>query len=294
MKTKITTLVLLFLFACVGLAQDSIKTEKLNNYKNILGKYRQNFDEKSKEVIRIEKEVSIGKNKKPIVKNRTFIANDTLFKIIVKAIYEACEIDPVELRRTINQDPEKNKKEIKEDVAKNQQIEKPYGLIEGAFEGELKKHFSNTIYLLTRIPVYVKAKVLSIRQIEEYNTLGGHSIRSDKYIIRLQAEKVIKGKIPLIEQPEFEVYYRYWEPVSKDYIVGNSYLFLIWNRDVDDTPWQYAVATFIDEHGGRLLVKNNILYDDYNIFGLGKEVKWTDFVNAINDKIYRIKNLMDY
>ena len=274
MKTKITTLVLLFLFACVGLAQDSVKTEKLNNFINTFKPYSQKSFWEYKKLRSVD--------------------YDSI-KEVVKVIYEAIECAPIE----VNSIERLDKKMWEDDLKKNKNNPpsvEPCGFVIRHFTSMIEEKYPPLISALTSIPIFVKAKIESIDTGIVDVKIGKNSISHIKKLIaKLNIEDVVKGNMILKGKHEFSTYYCYWENVAQenDYKIGKSYLFPLWNRDPDDKP-AFAVATYLDKHGARFLVANDILYDYYNIFGLGKEVKWTDFVNAINDKIYRIKNMLDY
>jgi len=82
-------------------------------------------------------------------------------------------------------------------------------------------------------------------------------------------------------------------PEVKEYKTGETYLFLLWDRHEEHNPG-YAVATFIQERGCRFVVKDNILYDDYNYFGFGTAVNWSIFKASLNNVIAQILNCGDY
>ena len=67
----------------------------------------------------------------------------------------------------------------------------------------------------------------------------------------------------------------------------------LWNRVIENNP-PLAVATVFDGNGARFLVKDGILHDNYNAFQMGNEINWSDFFKKFNDRVYRIKNMLEY
>jgi hypothetical protein len=187
--------------------------------------------------------------------------NDKEFNHIMKEVYEAIEIASPEIMRN---------NDINMHGAKNY------------FLRAVQDRYSYIIKNLIRIPVFVKAKILSSRIV--YKSGFG------QINLTLKPEYVVKGKEPFLKQPEFEVFYREYEyvPKEKDYKIGKSYLFPLWYRGPQEDTI-FAIATFIDGgHHTRFLVENNVLHDDVSYFGMGTEVKWDNFVKNINEMIYSI------
>lgn len=151
----------------------------------------------------------------------------------------------------------------------------------GGFLRAVKSRYSYFLTTLIRIPIFVKAKILSKNGV----TKGSFF----QYNLKLKPEYVLKGKEQFLTQPEFEVYYREYEnvPQEKDYKVGESYLFPLWDRaELDNSI--FAIATWMDGHGSRFLVKNNLIYDEYNFFNFGTEINWDIFVKKIHEMIKKI------
>jgi len=188
-----------FLFSFLSLAQESEKALKVSKYLNTLKKYQKEKAHKS--IKKLE---------------------DKDFKIIVKEVYEAEEIDPHGKNKIFEEDHNRWISEIKTDKNKLYKNVK-YGVVEGTILNEIKKRYSNLIYILVRVPIFVKAHVISIK--EDFDKDGFR-----KYVLKLKPEYIIKGKVDFINQPEFEVYYRNYEGVTpdKDFKVDKSYLLPIW------------------------------------------------------------------
>lgn len=263
MKIKhLFSFILIFSITC--LAQQNEKELKLNNYLNTLKKYQTN-----------KAYTEFGRK------------NDKDFKLIVKATYEAIEIAPDELHDIFALDHVRWEEEVKSDRNKMYANIK-YGVVQRVILDEIKNRYSEVFYLLTRIPIFIKAKVISIKE-------GSDDAGFAKIVIKLKPEKIIKGKESFIFEQEFDVYYRNYElvPSSKEFKVGNSYLILLWDRNEPANP-EFAVATWVDEQGSRFLIEDDVLYDEHNIFNMGTKVGWDEFVKNINDKIYRIINLLEY
>jgi hypothetical protein len=238
---KIIVHLCLFIFLFISItcpAQQSEKEIKINKYISTLKKYQKN---------------------KPY---RNFNKlTDLEFKIILKEIYEAIEISPNEVNDIFVEDNNRWKHEIKMDK-KNDKIKSKYGLVYYFTLEEVKKRYSEVVYLLIRIPVFIKGTIISIR--EDYNDDG-----FGRYVIKMKPEQVIKGTLPVIHEQEFDIYYRNYDRVfpQKDFKVGNSYLFPLWDRNEPNHP-ELAVATWIDEHGSRFLIKDGFLFDEHNISAL--------------------------
>jgi len=113
--------------------------------------------------------------------------------------------------------------------------------------------------------------------------------------MELKSEHKIKGKLPFLNQSSFKVYFRNYEGVvpEKDYKIGKSYLIPLWDRYEPGNP-EFAVATWADEHGARFLVENNILHDEFNVFGMGTDVNWDTFKKEINKTIFSITESSEY
>ena len=212
--------------------------------------------------------------------------DDEEFKVIVKEAYEAKEIAPFELNDIFEQDAYRMDEEIKLD-RKNKNYTRKYGTVEAVLMEQIKKRYSEVDYVLTRLQVFIKAKILSIREEDE----GDGFLR---ILVRLKPEQIIKGKAPVINEPEFEVYFRRYEMVlpEKDFKVGKSYLFPLFDRNEPNNP-ELAIATWVDGFGSRFLVENNVLNDEYNFFKMGTNISWDDFVKNINNKIFGITNLLE-
>ena len=119
-------------------AQQNEKELKTNNYLNTLKKYQK--DDAYSELNKME---------------------DKDFKIIVKETYEAIEIASDELNDIFAQDHVRWEEEVKSDRNKMYNNMK-YGVIQRIIFDEIKARYSDVIYILTRIPILIKAKVLAI------------------------------------------------------------------------------------------------------------------------------------
>jgi hypothetical protein len=246
------------------------------------------FAQENEKAIKVEKYVNTLKAYQSGMKYRDFDKmDDHNFKLILKEMYEAKEIAPEELNKIFARDHERW---VKEDTANKNDLLKSvkYGILEQQILDQAKKRYPILIYILLRIPVFIRAKILSSELVYDKNGFP-------KYVLKLKPEQIIKGKVPIITKDEFEVYYRNYEgvPQSRDYKIGKSYLFLLWDRNELANPG-LSVATWVDGHGSRFLITNNILHDEYNIFNMGKEVNWNLFVKKINDMIYKITNSKEY
>ncbi len=140
---------------------------------------------------------------------------------------------------------------------------------------------------MTRIPVLLKAKVVSINE----ESVAGFS----KMVIKLQPEEIIKGKLTFLKGNELTVYYRYYEavPSSNDFKVGESYFLPIWDRHEPENP-EFAIATWVDGHGSRFLIKDGFLHDEFNFFEMGTKIEWAEFKSTLEKIIYKIHNELRY
>jgi hypothetical protein len=145
----------------------------------------------------------------------------------------------------------------------------------------VRTRYSNMLVTLIRIPIFVKAEV---KGIEEVNKGGFRQIN-----LKLKPEFVVKGKEGFLNQTEFEVFHRYYNyvPDSIDYKTGKSYLFPLWDRGEEENEI-FAVATWIDLYEARFLVEDNILYDRSNFFNMGTKVEWQDFIERFNLLVNKI------
>ncbi|MDP2303822.1 MAG: hypothetical protein Q8N03_15505 [Ignavibacteria bacterium] len=191
--------------------------------------------------------------------------NENEFSHLLKLAYEAIEIASPEL---------KERADIK------------YYTIFNNFRTIIRKKYSPLLEALIRIPVLVKAKVIDM---EEVNKGGFRQIN-----LKLRPEHIIKGKEQFLNQPEFTVFYRYYNyvPDSIDYKIGNIYLFPLWDRGEEENKI-FAVATWIDQYGARFLIKDNIIYDRSNFFNMGFKIIWEDFVSEFMDIENKIINEKD-
>jgi hypothetical protein len=256
--------IIIFIASVLGISQQNEKTIKIDKYLNILQEFQ------------INKEYEMLGN-----------LQEHEFKLIIKEMYEAIEIAPVELNAIFADDHNRWIEEIKFN-RNNLYYKVKYGIVQNALLDEVKKRYSEIIYILIRVPVLIKAQVVSIK--EDYDKDG-----FGKFVLRLKPEQIIKGEVSFINEQEFDVYYRNYEmiPASKEFKVGKSYLVPLWDRNEPANP-EFAIATWIDKSGSRFLIENETLYDEHNIFNMGTKVKWVEFVKNINDLIFRIKNSMEY
>lgn len=189
---------------------------------------------------------------------------DKDFNVIMKEAYEAIEIAPTEITKIMLTDM-------------------AYNNAQSDFLRILKKRYSRFLYALIRVPIFVKAKIITRREVMK----GGFR----QINLRLEPEYIIKGKESFLFQSEFEVYYREYEHVSesKDFKIGKSYLFPLWDRGEPDNS-DFAIATWVDGRGSRFLIENNLLHDEYTFFDMGTKVRWDVFVKNINETISKIIN----
>lgn len=147
----------------------------------------------------------------------------------------------------------------------------------------IKKRYSYYIQTIIRIPIFIKAKIISST---EENKSGFRQIN-----LTLKPKYIIKGVEPFLSKPEFTVFYREYEyvPKDKDYKIGESYLFPLWDRGEKENSI-FAIATWVDGNGSRFLIKNNILFDEYNFFNRGTEIKFDDIVKEVNETILSINS----
>ena len=145
----------------------------------------------------------------------------------------------------------------------------------------VKSRYSYFLTTLIRVPIFVKAKILSKNEVKKGSFF--------QINLKLKPEYRLKGKEQFLSQPEFEVYYREYEnvPKDKDYKVGESYLFPLWDRAEPDNKI-FAIATWMDGHGSRFLIKDNLIYDEYNFFNLGLEINWDYFIQKFNEMITQV------
>jgi predicted DNA binding CopG/RHH family protein len=148
---------------------------------------------------------------------------------------------------------------------------------------QVEARYSSILGTLIRIPIFVKAKILSSQEVSK----GGFS----QINLRLEPELIIKGKEIFLNQPDFEVFYRRYEMVLEevDYKIGKSYLFPLWDRGEPENQI-FAIATWISGNGSRFLVEDSVLHDENDFFKIGIEVSWDEFVKNINEMISCIIN----
>lgn len=285
MKSKLTFLFYFIIFASSCLPQDKINGAKLNEYFKLLQSYQ----------TKVNQEIS------PLFEQKNKLVDSTQEKSLkktVKAMYEAIEESPVELEKENMKNYKKLSSELKEDLQyynKNRKIE-PIGTVHGTFLRLIDNRYPKYVYYLTRIPIFMKAKVVAIKSIlDTFEIVPGRKISSSRMIMKLQPEIIIKGKNLVQSESEFEVYFRYWEQIenTKDFKIGKSYLIPAYYRGDELFP-TYAIATWLDDNGGRYLVESNSFYDEKNTFGMGNEVNWDDFVKVMNNRIFKIKNMLEY
>ena len=224
--------------------------------------------QKTEKTIKLERYLDVLQNYQEDVYSKFMALDDKEFHHIMKLAYEESEISSSELLKI-----------TKEDVL--------YRNAHGSFLRTVADRYSYIIKNLIRLPVFVKAKILSSKEVNK------SGFRQINFI--LKPEQILKGKESFLNLSEFEVYYREYEYVSasKDYKIGKTYLFPLWDRGESDNII-FAIATFVDGgHGYRFMVENNVLHDDANYFGMGTEVNWDDFVKGINEIISRIINEKD-
>lgn len=142
---------------------------------------------------------------------------------------------------------------------------------------------SYLLYAFVAVPVFIKAKVISITE----KNVGGFRQMN----LMLKPEYIIKGKEPALQNENLEVFHRYYEfiPDSLDYKVGKSYLFPIWDRG-EQPDSILAIATWFDKHGSRFLIENGLIHDPFNIFSEAKINSWDNFLQFIEDLITNIQN----
>lgn len=242
--------------------QQKEKEEKVNKYLNEIKKYQ--TDNKFNEINSVD---------------------EKSFKEIERSLYEAKEIGEDVLEDSLTKDHYRWMEDIKKD--KNNLTKKvKYGIVEGQIIDEIIKRHTYFNGVLIRVPVFMKAKILSYTP--------GYDKFGFRVIMKVQPEEILKCKVPYLLLNEFEVYFRDWgEGVSieRDFKVGKSYMIPIWYRpDIDITETKYSVATFVDKNGSRFLIDNGLMHDDYNIFGLGETVNWKVFADTVKSKIASIVN----
>lgn len=222
------------------------------------------FAQEEERTIKSEKYIDALQNCQGESYSKFMAIDDKEFNHIVRLAYEAIEIASTEILR-----------KTKDDI--------PLRNAQGDFFRVIKERYSYILKNLIRIPVFVKAKILSS---EEVNKGGFRQIN-----LKLKQEYIIKGKETFLLQPEFEVYYREYEYVteSNDYKIGKSYLFPLWDRGEPENKI-FSIATWLSGDGSRFLVENGVLHDENNNFKMGTEVNWDDFVKSINEMIFKIVN----
>lgn len=274
MKIKIVAIVLMLLLNDMVFPQEVIDTAKLK---------------KLKDMLILNQQVKKA--------NKDFLSkiNEGSLKKTVKTIYEANENAPIEVKKILKEDHIRWLKDTVVNEEKRSKAEQ-YQVIMGQFENLIKSRYQRYVYWNLRIPVFVKAKILNIKSENKLAEMSGHTnITYTRYIVTAKIEEVLQGQTFIGNKKEFELYYVYWEPAEpeNDFRVGKTYLLPLWNREIDDNP-PLAVSTVFDNHGARFIVENDFLIDNYNAFQLGNKIKWSDFLNKFNDRIYRIKNMLKY
>lgn len=268
--------ILILILCCTKLisAQQSEKFNKINEHLNTLKKYETNDGFKELENM-----------------------DHNNFKKFIKEVYEVREIAPKELYQTLQAVIENQKKDnTSSSVAFN-----AYRVHELSLD-MIRGKYSRLTYLLTRIPIFVKATVLSKREIVLPQKYEGRKNRKNivrNYyitVLKLRSEEIIKGKVDFLNNSEYEVWYINWEnvPSQKDFQIGKTYFIPIWYRKDPDIETEYSVATWVSDQGTRFLVENNAIQDEYNVFGFGRLVRWNDFTGKIRDHINKIKNNLEY
>lgn len=189
---------------------------------------------------------------------------DNEFNHIVKEAYEAIEIASPELLNI-----------TRSNIS--------YRNAQGKFLQVVAQRYSHILETLIRIPIFVKAKILSSQEVGK----GGFS----QINLKLEPELIIKGKELFLNQPDFEVFYRRYEmvPEEVDYKIGKSYLFPLWDRGEPENQI-FAIATWVSGDGSRFLVEDSVLHDENDFFKMGIEVSWDEFVKNINEMISCIIN----
>ena len=188
--------------------------------------------------------------------------DSTRFKEVVKTAYEAIEIASSELLNITKADT-------------------GYRNAQGDFLRAVKKRYSDIYKILIQIPVFVKAKIVSVK---ELNKGGFRQIN-----LGLEPEYILKGKEPFLSQPEFEVFYREYEyvPDSLDYKVGKSYFFPLWDRG-EKKNQMFAIATWISGDYSRFLIEDDVFHDKNNFFKMGPKIKWNEFILHLENMISKI------
>lgn len=276
MKTKTVFVMLLVLLTCSCFAQEGDKTTKLNNYLNMLEKYKKyNFEEFNNLINKLD--------------------NKALWSE-AKIIYEAIEVTPMDVERIIKEDIKrvdniykKNKllKVLIKNIVSNQNIQ-------GIILNKIEEKYGREVFSVINNPIILKAKVLSLYIIRDDLMPGMGNRFNNKKVLTLSTEEVIKGKVDFVNQPKIEVYYRDWQEVYKeDFKVGGSYLFFLHVEKLDD-KYPFAVNVLVDRGGSRFLIDNSSIAKDLQNINKKNNIEWNSKKQSLIEIIDRINNKNEY
>ena len=159
MKIKLMAFILLLLLISHSFAQDSVKTEKQNKLITVFKNYQQ-----------------AKKTKKEAVSK---IGNSSL-KEVVKTLYEANEIEPIAFNKILYDDHQRWLKDTDINVNNKRPKLEQYQILYGEFLNQIRNNFPRYVYWLTRIPVFVKAKIVSITYENKVSKFG----EKERYLIK--------------------------------------------------------------------------------------------------------------
>jgi len=223
------------LLASSCFAQESDKTTKLNNFVQMLERYRKDS---------FEEYCNVMNN-----------IDDNTLRRETKIIYDAIEIAPNEVKKILEDDNLRAKK-VYDERSKNKlpliTIVKYYPIY---FElmRRIDEKYGYLVTATVESPIIVRAKVLSLKITNDYFNSDPQR-KLNRKILKLSVEEILKGVVDFAKQKEMEVFYRDWnENSAPDFNVGSSYLFYLKVEKADDI-YPFSVHVNVDGSGSRFLI----------------------------------------
>ena len=207
-------------------------------------------------------------------------------KKLAQITYKAYENNPIGIIRFIASENKKLDDEIMKDKSKIKSIS--VGMIQAKIWDVIKLNLSKKTYELIRTPYFIKAKIINKDTVNYIDKSTGFDYV--KIVIKAVVIDVLKGKNVINKGSEIEFYYlTNWEKPKEEYKMENTYLLPLEPRNGSDLTFNLiALVTYLDTPDVVFEIKNGILLDTYNYFGLGN-TNWDNFKKTFNEKIIKIK-----
>jgi len=159
---------------------------------------------------------------------------------------------------------------------------------------KIREKFSPKDYVLIYLPYYLIIKITEVNETktymrEEEKTLPNPIIVEVKCIVK----QTLKGRFSKGEQITF-LYNKNW-PYAPKFSIDEEALVILWTRSFGYDPYDYhlglAVGIGSYTNKSKYPISNNIIFDQNNFFGYGKEVSIEKFEKSFQNDVNKIKNL---